>query len=1177
MKLRIIPLEERIVLDAAAAVTILAASADNTQDASATAEADAGQADNHVVDAIPPPPSQIQAPHVLVVSSDIQDPQGLINAAKSSVQILYYDATTTTLEQLQQRISDLLNGQKAESIAFAAEGNQGIIQLVTSNWVQLSSVTHSAEMQAFWQGIGDMLTDTGRIDLLSCNFAGSIEGQAQVSAIDILIGDGKNVAASTDFTGNINGGDWLLEVGNVDAGLIYFDSDQLSEWAHVMPTAIEYGLIAAQIAIVAGGTVYVLEDTTFTSPGNVILSGNGLVGSILIPPTHAASFSFDSTTFGYTYTPTTDYLGADAFAYSVTDPTSGNSSIFFSTINVVNTLAPAANGDTFLTSANTPLTGSLIANDVNTSGSTVQLVAAPTNGTVAINALDGTFTYTPNAGYTGTDFFTYNVSSGLGISNTAIGAIFVTAPIAIAVNDSYADFQGATLNGNVLANDTNPGNVNLTAQLVSGPLVGSLTLNSNGTFVYTSNGTLGTDTFTYRSQDPIGNLSNIATVTIVVVPPLLIGDDAYTATQNGTLNGASVLANDSNYFPGLESAPFLKTGPANGTLTLNPDGTFVYNPATNFYGIDTFEYSITTPIGDLDGIATITVNPLPPVANNDAYTTTQNAAINGENILVNDGNINNLALSAQLVMGPANGTLTLNTNGTFIYNPFTNYYGSDSFSYIVQDSLGNFSNNGLVAITVDALPPVANNDSVTVDQNNSVTTNIVDNDGNINNLALTAVVGAGPLYGTLSGLSNDGFVTYTPDVGFVGTDTFTYYLVDSLSNVSNIATVTITIVQAAPVAAMDSYTELANLPTQNYTSVLVNDTSTLPLTAQLISGPSNGTLVLNSDGSFSYRSALGFSGIDTFSYVALDNLGNQSNVATVSINIQDVVTQDPVLQLKGNINSTYIENKSPTILAHNVRIQNVNTSTYDQGQLIVEIGLNGTSDDRLTIQNSSNVTTSAQNILYNGVVVGTYAGGIGLSPLEIIFNAHATGSIVTDIAEQIAFSNVSEAPSSDARSVEFVLTDGQSGISAPAFKTVHVFSMNDAPQITSDGGLLVIGAQQIANIGALSNLHITDVDGTENGIYLVNLRVLHGYLDFTDDLTDLESIDFLQDPGNGRIGLIFKGNLADINAALARLTYISRGTYTGSDVLSVSTIDFGSSLLGGIAADVDWLELQIVA
>ena len=98
---------------------------------------------------------------------------------------------------------------------------------------------------------------------------------------------------------------------------------------------------------------------------------------------------------------------------------------------------------------------------------------------------------------------------------------------------------------------------------------------------------------------------------------------------------------------------------------------------------------------------TITVYSI-PVANNDAYTTIKGqeldvAAANG--VLVNDTNADGNALSAQLVNGPANGTVTLNPDGSFSYTPDAGFWGLDSFTYTAMNGMA-VSNTATVTITV---------------------------------------------------------------------------------------------------------------------------------------------------------------------------------------------------------------------------------------------------------------------------------------------------------------------------------------------------------------------------------------------------------------------------------------------------------------------------------------------
>ncbi len=144
--------------------------------------------------------------------------------------------------------------------------------------------------------------------------------------------------------------------------------------------------------------------------------------------------------------------------------------------------------------------------------------------------------------------------------------------------------------------------------------------------------------------------------------------------------------------------------PAHGTLTFNADGTFSYTPAQNFYGTDTFTYQAND--GQLNSnVATVTITVTqviqPPVANNDSYSTSENATLTipAPGVLGNDTDPNGDSLSAVLVSKPSNGSLTLNSNGSFSYTPATNFYGTDTFTYQATDGLAT-SGTATVTLTV---------------------------------------------------------------------------------------------------------------------------------------------------------------------------------------------------------------------------------------------------------------------------------------------------------------------------------------------------------------------------------------------------------------------------------------------------------------------------------------------
>ena len=278
------------------------------------------------------------------------------------------------------------------------------------------------------------------------------------------------------------------------------------------------------------------------------------------------------------------------------------------------------------------------------------------------------------------------------------------------------------------------------------------------------------------------------------------------------------------------------------------------------------------------------------MAVDDSASVNEDAVLNGSTVLANDPDIDSSALSATLVTGPSHGTLLFNSDGSYTYTPTGHFNGTDSFTYLANDGTAD-SNVATVTVTVSAVndAPMAVDDSATVNEDavlNGSTVLANDTDTDID--ALTAVLLTGPSHGTLV-FNSDGSYTYTPTANFNGTDSFTYQANDGTLN-SNVATITITVsaVNDAPVAMADSATvnEDAVL---NGSTVLANDSDTDVdnLTATLVTVPSHGTLVFNSDGSYTYTPTANFNGTDSFTYQANDGTNN-STVATVAITIAPV-------------------------------------------------------------------------------------------------------------------------------------------------------------------------------------------------------------------------------------------------------------------------------------------------
>ncbi|MCA9175933.1 MAG: tandem-95 repeat protein [Planctomycetales bacterium] len=476
--------------------------------------------------------------------------------------------------------------------------------------------------------------------------------------------------------------------------------------------------------------------------------------------------------------------------------------------------APVANDDTFQTNEGEPLVvlaAGVLANDADPELDPLSaaIVSAPSHGVVTLNS-DGSFEYVPVASFVGADSFTYVASDGLLDSNVATVTINVNpilhAPVA--GDDDYAIDEDGVLSvpaPGVLSNDSDLDGDALTAVLVSNPANGVLTFGPDGAFEYVPSPNFnGVDSFTYSVTDG-GFVSAPATVRITVSPvadaPVAVAD-AFVVNEDGVLTG-SVLGNDSDA-DGDALAATLVTGPANGTLAFSADGTFVYTPAANFFGADSFVYQVSDGLL-VSSLATVAVTVAAvndaPVATGESYVLSEDSLLTvaAPGLLENDADVDSTLLVAQRVTSPAHGTLTLGSNGLFSYQPFANYHGPDSFTYRVSDGLLT-SPVVTVSLQVDAVndAPVARADVYTVDQDTLLdvtAAGLLANDSDVDGDALTAVLAASPAHGSVV-LDANGAFRYQPDAGFFGIDSFTYVATDGILS-SAPSTVSVEVLETA--------------------------------------------------------------------------------------------------------------------------------------------------------------------------------------------------------------------------------------------------------------------------------------------------------------------------------------------------------------------------------------------
>ena len=601
-----------------------------------------------------------------------------------------------------------------------------------------------------------------------------------------------------------------------------------------------------------------------------------------------------------TYTPTPDYSGPDSFEYTISDGNGGSDTATVSiTVRPVND-DPRAGDDTGSTQVGTPTEIAVLSNDTDADGDPLNVTgtSVPAHGTVTVNP-DGTITYTPDSGYTGSDSFTYTVSDGNGGTATATVTITVS-PMPPANSNPQADNDAQGTDEDtpvviaVLLNDSDPEGDHLDVAATSDPAHGSVTVNADGTVTYTPDAEYsGPDSFTYTVSDGNGG-TDTATVSVTVRPvndaPTAVDDRASTDEDEAVT--VPVLGNDSD----PEESPLTVTGTgdaAHGTVRLNPEGTITYTPNAGYSGTDSFEYTISDGDGGSDtGAVTVTVGQVndAPSAGDDTASTPQGTAVDVA-VRGNDTDADGDSLTVTAVAQPANGTVTVNSDGTVTYTPNSGYNGPDSFEYTVSDGNGG-TDTATVRVTVTPVAPAntaprAGDDTASTRQGTPVDVAVLGNDSDADGDSLTVTAVTQPAHGTVT-VNSDGTITYTPDAGYTGPDSFEYTVSDGNGG-SDTGTVRVTVTPTAPAnsdtrAGDDEVGTGAGSPVT--IPVLYNDTDPDGDELSVISAtqPAHGTVTVNPDGTITYTPQAGYTGPDSFQYTVSDGNGG-TDTATVTVTV----------------------------------------------------------------------------------------------------------------------------------------------------------------------------------------------------------------------------------------------------------------------------------------------------
>ncbi|MGX1739932.1 Ig-like domain-containing protein, partial [Bosea sp. NPDC055353] len=717
-------------------------------------------------------------------------------------------------------------------------------------------------------------------------------------------------------------------------------------------------------------TFFTIDGTTYGAGTTAAIPG---VGTLVI-----------NTDGSYTFTPAPNYDGPVPTAtYTVSDGQLTDTAILTIIITPEND-PPVATDDTGTTPEDTTLTGNVLTNDTDVDGDALSVTQFVVDGatytagqaaTIAgvgdltINA-DGSYTFVPAPNYNGpVPVATYTVSDGNGGTDQGTLTLNVT-PVndpPVAVDDTGTTPEDTPLSGNVLGNDTDPdtgdtltvvgftvNGITFIAGATTTVPEGTITVNADGsyTLVPAANYTGPVPVITYTVEDENGTRTT-ATLTLNVTPvndPPVANDDNASTPEDTTLSG-NVINNDNDVdgdtiivteytIPGVNGGNPIPAGtttpiPGVGTITINPDGSYIFVPAPGYDGpVPEIDYTISDGNGGTDQGA-LNIDVIPPGgagANDDVATTPEDTTLTG-NVVSNDVNPagGTITVTSFTVAGdptvyaagsPAAitgvGTLTINADGTYTFVPAPDYFGPvPVVTYTATN--GTASDTATLTITVTPVndPPIAVDDTGTTPEDTTLTGNVLTNDTDIDNATLTVTqfsvngitatagqTGTIPDVGQIT-VNANGSYTFVPAPDYNGlVPVITYTVSDGTLTDTATLTITVTPVNDPPVAVNDTGTtpEDTTLTVPAASGLLFNDSDVdgTPLTVtgfqvgsrtftagQTATIPLVGQLTINADGSYTFVPAPNYNGpVPVVTYTVSD--GALTDTATLTITVTPV-------------------------------------------------------------------------------------------------------------------------------------------------------------------------------------------------------------------------------------------------------------------------------------------------
>ena len=563
--------------------------------------------------------------------------------------------------------------------------------------------------------------------------------------------------------------------------------------------------------------------------------------------------------------------------------------------------------------------------------------------------------------------------------------------------------------------------------------------------------------------------------------------------------------------PGATTTGVTATGSATGTLTLTGTvanlntalNGLTFTPAANYNGATTLTVTTNDQGNSIEGAnglpsdvvvkedvdtVGITVSPINDAPVNGvpaAQTTNENTALlfnntNGNRVSIADVDV--ASGQVQLRLRSTSGTATLSqttgltfqtgTNGTadftvrgtlanvnaaldgLRFTPSTNFTGNGSVR-LTTDDRGNTGTGGI--LTDDDTISVKVNDNPTIA---AVTNNGPRGEGTPVTITVTAT-DTDSVAGNRRfefDCNDDGDYADAGDVGPQAANTAQCTFPDNGTSRVNVRVTdgeggsatgftNVVVTNVAPDAVNDTANAVED-GSDVTIDVLANDADvpadprTITVNTQPLAG--QGTVTCSATQCV-FNPSADFNGTTSFQYTISDGDGGV-DVATVTVTVA-AVNDPPVLALPGGA-VAYSENAAPAVIDGGATVADVDSANFDTGTLTVDLSANGTADDRLSISPGGGIAVAGNAVSYLGTQIGTFAGGTGTTPLVITLDADATQLAVQALARRIAFSNVSDDPATAARTVRFVVTDGDGGTSAALSETINLTAADDVPTVS---------------------------------------------------------------------------------------------------------------------------------